>query len=74
MARYRIVVDLDLCQGHGVCQANAPALFGVIEPAGIPYPQVQVLQLIIGDDQLADARSAADFCPNRVIRIEPVEE
>lgn len=25
----RIVVDTDLCQGHAVCQAEAPGLFEV---------------------------------------------
>ena len=74
MTRYRIVVDLDLCQGHGVCQANAPALFAVTEPPGIPYPQVQVVREIIADAELEGARSAADFCPNRVIRIELIGE
>ena len=74
MTRYRIVVDLDLCQGHGVCQANAPTLFAVTEPPGIPYPQVKVLQAIIGEDELETARGAADFCPNRVIRIDRIDE
>ena len=23
----RIVVDLDLCQGHGVCESEAPGIF-----------------------------------------------
>ena len=25
----RIVVDLDLCQGHGVCESEAPSVFVV---------------------------------------------
>ena len=26
---WRIVVDRDLCQGHGVCESEAPAVFAV---------------------------------------------
>ena len=25
--RWRIVVDRDLCQGHGVCESEAPGVF-----------------------------------------------
>ena len=29
MSGWRIVVDRDLCQGHGVCESEAPDVFAV---------------------------------------------
>ena len=35
----KVVVDLELCQGHGVCVGEAPAVFRVVDRAG-SYEQV----------------------------------
>lgn len=61
---FRIVVDRDLCQGHGVCEGEAPDLFEVGKDK-----QVVVLQ-----DQPDDAhRRAADlavkYCPTHALSI-----
>jgi len=64
----RIKVDMDLCQGHGVCKAEAPELFDVADGDG-PYPQVKVLTGRPADEYLASARAAAAGCPNQVITI-----
>jgi ferredoxin len=38
----RVVIDLDLCGGHGVCQGEAPEIFRVVdEPGG--YAHVEVI-------------------------------
>ena len=71
--QHRICVDKDLCQGHGVCAAEAPGLFAVTDQGQI-YDTVELLVEYIDDDQLALAQRAQRFCPNGVIRIEPVEE
>jgi sterol 14-demethylase len=52
----RVIVDLDLCQGHAVCQGEAPEIFRVVErPPEELRPQAQ---------------AAARYCPNLVITIE----
>ena len=38
----RVRVDLDLCQGHGLCQEEAPEIFRVVDRLG-EYAQVEVI-------------------------------
>jgi ferredoxin len=64
----RVVVDLDLCGGHGVCQGEAPEIFRVVdEPDG--YAHVEVLLEQPPEELREQAESAARQCPNRVITI-----
>lgn len=60
----RIRVDYDLCQGHGVCCAEAP---GVFEMEG---DQVRVLQEEPPESLRAEVEQAVKYCPTRAIRIE----
>ena len=60
----RIRVDLDLCQGHGVCCAEAPALFE------LDGDKVRVLRDDPPPDEVAAARRAAKYCPTCAISIE----
>jgi ferredoxin len=60
----RIAVDLDLCQGHGVCCSEAPELF---ELAG---DKVRVLVESPAPDLRAAARLAAKYCPTLAITIQ----
>jgi len=60
----RVRVDLDLCQGHGVCCEEAPALFE------LDGDKVWVLQAEPPGDQQAAARLAAKYCPTHAIAIE----
>ena len=71
--RYRICIDADLCQGHAVCAAEAPALFAVTDQGQI-YDTVDPGATEIGEHQLALAQRAAENCPNGVIRIEAIED
>lgn len=73
MPRYRIKVDMDLCQGHAVCMSEAPEVFFVDEERDM-YPKVQVLQSVVGEDLRDKVMAAAKFCPNRVIRIEELPD
>ncbi|MBF6333903.1 ferredoxin [Nocardia transvalensis] len=59
----RIVVDLDLCQGHAVCQDEAPELFTVPMNG-----QVQILRSDPGAD-LDAARAAVRYCPTQALSI-----
>jgi ferredoxin len=73
MSRLRVAVDLALCQGHSVCQQEAPEVFRVVERA-THYPQVQLLMEYPPPELWDKVREAARYCPNGVIRIESVED
>ena len=64
----RVVVDLDLCQGHGVCQNEAPEIFRVVERPG-DYSRVEVILERPPEELRGPAEAAAKYCPNRVITI-----
>ena len=65
----RVVVDLELCSGHGVCEREAPEIFRVVV-ADDGYAQVEVL-LPQPPPALHDAaRRAIGQCPNQVITLE----
>lgn len=64
----RVVVDLDLCGGHGVCQTEAPEIFRVVDlPGG--FAHVEVILERPPEELRAQAKSAERHCPNRVITI-----
>ena len=65
----RVKVDLELCQGHALCQEEAPEVFRVKERPGA-YDQVELLDERPPASLRAKVESAARHCPNRVIRIE----
>jgi ferredoxin len=60
----RISVDLDLCQGHGVCCSEAPELF---ELAG---DKVRLLDAAPAPAQHGAACLAAKYCPTHAISIQ----
>jgi ferredoxin len=65
----RVRVDLELCQGHALCQEEAPEVFRVRERAGA-YDQVELLDEHPPESLRAKVEAAARHCPNRVIRLE----
>jgi len=65
----KVKVDLDLCQGHSVCLAEAPEIFDVVD-TGDGYPRVVVLLENPPEELRQKLERAARFCPNRVISIE----
>ena len=60
----RIVVDLDLCQGHGVCESEAPALFAVTRDH-----LVEVLDPSPPDTERAALQAAVRFCPTHALSL-----
>jgi sterol 14-demethylase len=62
----RIKVDLDLCQGHGVCVTEAPDLFEVDDSAHL----VRVLVEEPDESHREALRLAAKYCPTFAIAIE----
>ena len=71
--KFRIELDYDLCQGHGVCAGDAPEIFAVAENR-LGYAKVRLLDPQPGPDLHASLLTAAKYCPNRVIRIVKVED
>ncbi len=65
----RVKADLDLCQGHAVCQMEAPEIFRVAERAE-DHDQVEILMAEVPETLRSPLEAAVRFCPNRVLSIE----
>ena len=62
----RLHLDRAACEGHGRCYALAPELFDCDEDGHA----VLLATGELADDDLADARNAADNCPEFAITVE----
>jgi ferredoxin len=62
----KVAADLDLCQGHQLCQGEAPTVFGFDEAA-----DSVVLLDEHPDESLRDAvRTAVKYCPAMALTLE----
>jgi sterol 14-demethylase len=60
----RIVVDRDLCQGHGVCESEAPAVFSVSKKGDLTILDERP------DESLRPAvEQAVKYCPTHALSI-----
>lgn len=66
MSAMRVVADLDLCQGHQLCQGEAPDVFGFDEDADV----VVVLEEHPDEARRADVTQAVKYCPAFALAIE----
>jgi ferredoxin len=62
----RAVADLDLCQGHQMCQSEAPDVFGFDEDAD----RVVVLQERPDESMRSQVEAAVKYCPAMALTIE----
>jgi sterol 14-demethylase len=60
----RIVVDLDLCQGHGVCENEAPELFEVGRDR-----KVEILDARPPEAVRKAAELAVKYCPTHALSL-----
>ena len=60
----RIDVDLDLCQGHAMCQMEAPAVFHVAKKG-----QVEVLNREPPETERRNVEAAIRYCPTQALRL-----
>lgn len=67
--RYRIVVDRDLCQGHGVCEAEAPDVFELEKKA----TTITVLDESPPERMRAAVDAAVKYCPTHALSIEEID-
>lgn len=65
---FRVVADLDLCQGHQMCQGEAPDVFGFDGDADV----VVVLQQHPDESLRPQVASAVKYCPAMALAV--VEE
>ena len=63
-ASWRVVVDRDLCQGHGVCENEAPNQFEVSK-AG----ELTVLDDTPPDGDRKAVELAVKYCPTHALKI-----
>ena len=61
----KIRVDMDLCQGHGACVAEAPTVFALDREGRLVLLSEQP------DASLrAAVQAAVKYCPTRALRVE----
>lgn len=65
LKKFKVTVDLDLCQGHAACQGESPEIF-----RQIGVGKVRLLQARPDPSLRAKAESAARYCPSHAIRVE----
>ena len=63
---FRAVADLDLCQGHQMCQGEAPDVFGFDAAAD----RVVVLQEHPDEGLRDQVRAAVQYCPAMALAME----
>jgi ferredoxin len=61
---YRVEVDLDLCQGHAMCELEAPDHFSVPKRG-----KVEILNPHPSDDDRAQVEQAVWACPTQALSI-----
>jgi ferredoxin len=61
----RVVVDRDLCQGHGVCESEAAGVFSLSKQG-----ELTIVDPTPAEDLRAQVEQAVKFCPTHALRIE----
>jgi ferredoxin len=65
---FRVEVDLDLCQGHAMCELEAPDYFHVPKRG-----KVEILDAEPPDDARDEIERAVDMCPTHALFIKKIE-
>jgi len=69
MGSYRIEVDLDLCQGHAMCELEAPDYFRAPKRG-----QVEILKDEAPEDDRDQVEQAVLACPTQALSIKEKED
>lgn len=64
----RITIDLQLCQGHGVCVEEAPEVFRVVSKPG-RYDHAELIVAEPDEALRKQVEAAVKYCPNRALAI-----
>jgi ferredoxin len=65
----KIEVDIDLCQGHAMCELEAPNYFKVPKRG-----QVEILKDTAREEDRAEVEQAVWACPTQALSIKEEEE
>jgi len=65
----KLVADLDLCQGHGMCAEEVPEVFRVVESEDGSYSHVEILDSQPEERLRGRVEEAVRRCPNRTLSI-----
>ncbi len=68
MGCYRVEVDADLCQGHAMCELEAPDVFNVPKRG-----TVEIIDPEPPDEMRDDVERAVEMCPTQAIFIKDKE-
>ena len=63
---FRVVADTDVCQGHQLCQGEAPTVFGFDADADV----VVLLDETPDESLRAEVSQAVKYCPAFALSIE----
>lgn len=66
---FRVIVDRDLCQGHGVCENEAPNVFELAKRA----TSITLLDETPPDSERKAVEMAVRYCPTHALSIEEIE-
>jgi ferredoxin len=66
----RVIADLELCQGHGMCENEAPEVFRVVESEDGSYAHVEILVTRLDEGLREKVETAVRVCPNRTLSLE----
>jgi ferredoxin len=69
MASYRVEVDLDLCQGHAMCELEAPDVFTVPKRG-----KVEIIDATPSEEERSLVEQAVWACPTQALTIIEEEE
>ncbi|MDT5325651.1 MAG: hypothetical protein QOF25_2803 [Mycobacterium sp.] len=64
---YRVEADLDLCQGHAMCEVEAPDYFTVPKRG-----KVEILDATPPEDARAEIEQAVWACPTQALSIKEI--
>jgi len=60
----RVEADLDLCQGHAMCELEAPAVFAVPRKG-----KVTVLDSAPAESERDAVQAAVRYCPTQALKL-----
>lgn len=69
MGSYRVGIEVDLCQGHAMCELEAPGYFRVPKRG-----TVEILDAEPPDEVRGEVERAVESCPTRALFIVRKEE
>jgi ferredoxin len=66
---FKVGVDIDLCQGHAMCELEAPDYFSVPRRG-----QVEILKDTGPEEDRDEVQNAVDMCPTQALFIKDKDD